>query len=100
MSMPPNQTASQMTENLRPISGAPTMKVHLGGHLSWYDGEKRDWLDLEQPLPISLSTLAIALGVPPAEVAVIAVNHRVTGWDAAPVADGDIVEFYPPMGGG
>jgi hypothetical protein len=76
------------------------MRIHLGGHLSWYDREKRDWLDLEQPAPISLRDLAALLGVPPAEVAVISVNRRLAYWDGAPVADADIVEFYPPMGGG
>jgi hypothetical protein len=76
------------------------MKVHLGGHLSWYDPGKRDWLDLEQRAPISLGKLAALLGVPPAEVAVISVNHRLAHWDDAPVTDADIVEFYPPMGGG
>jgi hypothetical protein len=76
------------------------MRIHLGGHLSWYDGAKRDWLDLAQPVPISLGELAALLGVPPAEVAVISVNHRLAHWGNAPVADGDVVEFYPPLGGG
>lgn len=76
------------------------MRVHLGGHLSWYDAEKRDWLEVVEPDPISLGDLAARLGVPCAEVAVIAVNRRLAHWDDAPVGGGDIVEFYPPMGGG
>ncbi len=76
------------------------MRVHLGGHLSWYDREKRDWLELAQPQPVSLGDLAARLGVPPAEVAVIAVNRRLAQWDHPPVTDRDVIEFYPPMGGG
>jgi sulfur carrier protein ThiS len=76
------------------------MRIHLGGHLGWYDGEKRDWLTVEQPLPISLPDLAAALGVPAEEVAIIAVNRRLAHWDDPPVSDADVVEFFPPMGGG
>lgn len=76
------------------------MRIHLGGHLAWYDREKRDWLELSQPEPVSLVELAARLGVPAAEVAVIAVNRRLAHWDDAPVGGQDVVEFYPPMGGG
>jgi molybdopterin converting factor small subunit len=76
------------------------MRIHLGGHLSWYDGEKRDWLELSQPAPISLGELAARLGVPEAEVAIISVNRRLRDWDGAPVTDVDTVEFFPPVGGG
>lgn len=76
------------------------MRIHLGGHLGWYDGEKRDWLELQQIVPISLPDLAAALGVPQAEVAIISVNRRAADWDGPPVTDADTVEFFPPMGGG
>lgn len=80
--------------------GANAMRIHLGGHLSWYDEEKRDWLNVEQPVPISLGELAAALRLPLAEVAVISVNRRIAHWDDPPVGGDDIVEFFPPMGGG
>jgi sulfur carrier protein ThiS len=76
------------------------MRIHLGGHLSWYDGEKRDWLELPQPAPIALVDLAAVLGLPPAEVAIISVNRKMVHWSDAAVSDGDVVEFFPPMGGG
>jgi sulfur carrier protein ThiS len=76
------------------------MRVHLGGHLSWYDRERRDWLTVAQAAPISLPDLAAALGVPAEEVAIIAVNRRIARWDDPPVNDSDLVEFFPPMGGG
>ena len=37
------------------------MRIHLGGHLSWYDSEKRDWVERSQPVPVSLGDLASAL---------------------------------------
>jgi sulfur carrier protein ThiS len=76
------------------------MRIHLGGHLAWYDREKRDWLEIAQPQPIALAELAAALGVPRAEVALVSVNRRLVHWDDGPVAGEDVVEFYPPMGGG
>ncbi len=76
------------------------MRVHLGGHLSWYDPGKRDWLTLDQPVPISLCDLAARIGIPTEEVAIIAVNRRMAHWEDRPVTDADVVEFYPPLGGG
>lgn len=76
------------------------MRIHLGGHLSWYDSEKRDWLTRSQPTPIALDSLAAELGLPVSEVAIIAVNRRVADWDSPPVTDADVVEFFSPIGGG
>ena len=74
------------------------MRIHLGGHLSWYDVEKRDWLVLQQPVPISLSDLAAVIGLPPAEVAIIAVNRTIAHWDDDPVSDGDVDRVFPTHG--
>jgi sulfur carrier protein ThiS len=76
------------------------LRVHLGGHLSWYDAEKRSWLDVPAAGPLSLRGLLSRLGVPSAEVSIVAVNGKLASLEAGIVADGDKVEFYPPMGGG
>jgi molybdopterin converting factor small subunit len=76
------------------------MRVHLGGHLSWYDPRKRSWLDLAQPEPIGVLALARQLGVPEAEIAVVTVGRRAVDLATAVAADDDTVEFYPPIGGG
>jgi len=76
------------------------MRVHLGGHLSWYDPQKRSWLELSQPKPITLLDLARRLGVPPAEIAVAAVNRRAVELETGMAAGDDEVEFHPPVGGG
>jgi hypothetical protein len=76
------------------------MRVHLGGHLSWYDPQKRSWLALAQPQPIAVLALARQLGVPEAEIAVVTVQRRAVDLATAVAGDEDTVEFYPPIGGG
>ena len=76
------------------------MRLHLGGHLAWYDPQKRSWLELHLPEPTSLIELARQLGLPEGEIAVVAVNGRAARLEDARVSDGDRVELYPPLGGG
>lgn len=76
------------------------MRVHLGGHLNWYDPEKRAWVELHLPEPIALLELMQHLHVPLAEVAVVAVNGSLVEPEQGVVADSDRVEFFPPVGGG
>jgi len=76
------------------------MRVHLGGHLAWHDPQKRAWIEIDQVAPISLIDLACHLGLPLAEIAVVAVNRRTVPFDQTLVSDADRVEFFPPLGGG
>jgi hypothetical protein len=96
-----------------PCAEERQMRVHLGGHLSWYDPCKRAWLELDaravleasasqdwQPGPLTPAAVARHLGLPHGEIALVAVNGRVVDPDAVPLAQDDRVEFYPPIGGG
>ncbi len=76
------------------------MRVHLGGHLSWYEAERRAWVEVHPAGPATPLGLLQELGVPPGEVAVVTVNRRATRLEDAELADGDTVEFFPPVGGG
>jgi len=87
------------------------VRVHLGGHLSWYDSDRRAWLDLDdhvapmaygEGLPGSLTPIDVAqhLAIPRGEIALVAVNGRVVDPATALLMPGDKVEFYPPIGGG
>ncbi len=76
------------------------MRVHLGGHLNWYDPQKRAWLELTQPEPLPLLHLAQQLGVPAAEIAVAVVNRRAVDLELSIASDGDTVEFFSAVGGG
>ena len=44
-----------------------TMRLHLGGHLDWYDPQKRAWLDLHLDTPLLLTDLLQQLGIPAGE---------------------------------
>lgn len=76
------------------------MQLHLGGHLNWYDPQKRAWQELRLAGPVLLTAVLEQLGVPAAEVALVAVNRRVVPLEGTTVEDGDRVELYPPLGGG
>jgi sulfur carrier protein ThiS len=74
--------------------------LYLGGHLSWYDPQKRARLEIPLAQPIMLLTLLQHLNVPPAEIAIATVNRVAVALENAQVSDGDRVELFPPVGGG
>ncbi len=76
------------------------MKIHLGGHLSFYDAQKRSAVEMQFAEPIRLSDLAQRLGLPHGEVVLVAVNGAVILDQDALVSDTDRVEFFSPIGGG
>ena len=76
------------------------MRLHLGGHLAWYDPQKRTDVELDLSEPIPLIQLLDQLGVPRAEVAIAAVNGTAVTIEDARVSDSDRVALFPPVGGG
>ncbi len=76
------------------------MQIHLGGHLSWYDPQKRNSLEVPLQGPTPLLELARQLGLPAGEIAIAVVNGQAVELEQARVSDGDHVELYPPVGGG
>ncbi len=76
------------------------MRLHLGGHLSWYDPQRRAWLDVPLAGPAALADVIAMLGLPAGEIAVAAVNGQAVELAQARVCDADRVELYPPVGGG
>lgn len=76
------------------------MRLHLGGHLSWYDPQKRSWLELSVSEPAALIELVRQLNLPLEEIALTVVNGHAVLLDEARVSDADRVELYPPIGGG
>lgn len=76
------------------------MRLHLGGHLGWY-AQKKSWVDVRLVQPARLIDVLAELGVPLAEIAVGTINRvPVFSFDDVIVSDGDIVELFPPVGGG
>jgi len=76
------------------------MRLHLGGHLNWYDPRKRAWQEIELGGPTRLADLLDRLHVPPGEVALVVVNGQLADVQQAVVSEHDRVELYPPIGGG
>ena len=76
------------------------LKLHLGGHLSFYEPQRRSWIELSLQAPQSLPDLLAGLGIPPAEVALVVVNGALVQDEAPIISKNDLVELYPPMGGG
>ena len=76
------------------------MRVHLGGHLAWYDPHKRARFTVTVAEPVRLTELLARLGVPAAEVAVATVNGVVVELEPTWISDVDCVEVFPPVGGG
>ena len=76
------------------------MRLHLGGHLNFYDAQKRTWIQVSVTKPTALVDVLRSIGVPDAEVGVVSVNGKAVAMEQAIVSDNDRVEIYPPVGGG
>jgi sulfur carrier protein ThiS len=76
------------------------MRLHLAGHLGWYV-QKKSWVDVRLAHPTRLIDVLEQLGVPIAEIAVGTLNRvPVFSFDEVMVNDSDVVELFPPVGGG
>lgn len=76
------------------------MKLHLGGHLSFYEPQRRPWIELALAEPQHLDELLVDLGIPAGEVAMVVINGVLAQEETPIISDEDKVELYPPMGGG
>ena len=76
------------------------MRIHLGGHLSWYDPQKRPWLEITVYELIPLKTLVAQLGIPPGEISLTTINDQQVTLDEGQASNADRIAFYPPLGGG
>ena len=76
------------------------MKLHLGGHLSFYEPQRRAWIELALAAPQRLDDLLADLQIPVTEVALVVINGTLAQEDQPIILDDDQVELYPPMGGG
>ena len=77
------------------------MQIHLAGHLDYYSPQKRNTITIPLSHPTSLDDLLEGLAIPPAEVALCAVNGTaVFPLEEVIVQDEDSVALYPHVGGG
>lgn len=77
------------------------MRLHLAGHLSWYDPQKRSRIEVRLAEPTLLVKVLRDLGIPHGEIAVVVVNGTpFFALGDIRVSDDDQVELFPPVGGG
>jgi hypothetical protein len=76
------------------------MELHLGGHLAFYDLERRPIRTVRLEGETPLIDVLLQLRIPAAEVGLAAVNREIVRLDEARVIDSDRVDLYPPMDGG
>jgi sulfur carrier protein ThiS len=81
----------------------PETRIYLGGFFTFYlPGLNKDqhWVIVELAEPSPLRQVLLDLGIPPAEVNLVAVNGEAVDPSAAVIHPGDEVRLYPPIGGG
>ena len=76
------------------------MRLHFGGHLSWYLPQKNANLDIPLEGPTRLVDLLVKLNIPAGEVMLTVINGELVDLSIATVTDADRVALYPPIGGG
>ncbi len=76
------------------------MRLHLGGHLAWYDPQKRSEVEVNLTEPVRLQDVLSRLGLPLGEISIASVNGTMVDMETARVQDKDKVEVFPPIGGG
>ena len=76
------------------------MHLYLGGHLAWYDSQKRSRVQVRVPRSTLLTEVLRDLGIPLGEIAIAVVNGATVDLQTARVSDADRVELFPPVGGG
>ena len=76
------------------------MRIYLGGHLNFYHPQKERWLEVEIRSSTLLTDVLEALGIPPAEIYLAAVDEELVDLNESIVSNENQVRLFPPVGGG
>lgn len=76
------------------------MRVHLSGHLNFYEPQRRSDFEVYLAQPTAAVELIRKWGIPAGEVFLVRVNNAIVDLQDAVVADADHLGLYPPAGGG
>jgi sulfur carrier protein ThiS len=76
------------------------MRLHLGGHLNYFDAEQRANLEIELLGKQHLEDVLVRLKIPAGEIFLVSINGEVVALEDAWIQPDDHVLLYPPMGGG
>ncbi len=76
------------------------MRLHLGGHLSYYDFLQRTDFEIELAHRAFLRDILSRLNIPEAEVFIIVINGEAVAAEDAWIQPADDVKLFPAIGGG
>ncbi|MFZ5819021.1 MAG: MoaD/ThiS family protein [Chloroflexota bacterium] len=76
------------------------MKLHAGGHLTFYIPERKHMLEISLGKPTPLREILAQLGIPLPEVALTALNGELVEAESVIVNDNDQVRIFPAVNGG
>jgi sulfur carrier protein ThiS len=76
------------------------MRLHLGGHLNYFDAQQRANLEIELVGKQRLEDVLDRLKIPIGEIFLVSINGEVVALEDAWIQQDDQVQLYPPMGGG
>ena len=76
------------------------MRLHLGGHLNYFDELKRSEFEIELSQEQKLTDILSGLKIPVGEVFLVVVNGELVTLEDARIQPDNYVQLYPPMGGG
>jgi len=76
------------------------MKLHAGGHLTFYFPEHKHMLEISLGKPTPLREILAQLGIPLPEVALTALNGELVEAESVIVNDNDQIRIFPAVNGG
>lgn len=76
------------------------MRLHLGGHLNYFDAQQRANLEIELVGKQRLEDVLDRLKIPKGEIFLISINGEVVALQDTWIQQEDQVQLFPPMGGG
>lgn len=76
------------------------MRLHLGGHLNYFEPLQRTDLEVEVVGNQPLKDILARLKIPVEEVFLVSINGEIAHLEGALVRPADHVQLFPPLGGG
>jgi sulfur carrier protein ThiS len=76
------------------------MRLHLGGHLNYFEPLQRTDLEVEVVGNQPLKDILARLKIPAQEVFLVSINGVIAPIEEALIRPEDYVQLFPPLGGG
>jgi sulfur carrier protein ThiS len=76
------------------------MRIFFDRYFEFFHRPLRGWMELELTEPTPLEEVLARLGIPSAETYLVVVNGQVYSPQGLVVHPEDVVQIFPPIGGG